>query len=115
MTNTPKVSLCDQGRNSFTKEDLLACSRGELFGEGNSQLPAPNMLMMDRIAKITDTDGAFGKGEIIAELDIASIYGSLIAISQVIRLCLAVWVWMQCGSWLVSSLAGKVARVKAVH
>ena len=70
MTNTPKASLCDQGRNSFTKEDLLACSRGELFGEGNSQLPAPNMLMMDRIAKITDTDGAFEKGEIIAELDI---------------------------------------------
>lgn len=72
MTNTPKVSLCDQGRTSFTKDDLLACSRGELFGEGNSQLPAPNMLMMDRIVKITDTDGAFGKGEIIAELDIAS-------------------------------------------
>ena len=72
MTNTPKVSLCDQGRTSFTKEDLLACSRGELFGEGNSQLPAPNMLMMDRIVKITDTDGAFEKGEIIAELDIAS-------------------------------------------
>lgn len=72
MTNTPKVSLCDQGRTSFTKEDLLACSRGELFGEGNSQLPAPNMLMMDRIVKITDTDGTFEKGEIIAELDIAS-------------------------------------------
>jgi 3-hydroxyacyl-[acyl-carrier protein] dehydratase/trans-2-decenoyl-[acyl-carrier protein] isomerase len=72
MTNTPKVSLCDQGRTSFNKEDLLACSRGELFGEGNSQLPAPNMLMMDRVVKITDTDGAFEKGEIIAELDIAS-------------------------------------------
>ncbi len=70
MTNTPKPSLSDQGRNTYSKEDLLACSRGELFGEGNSQLPAPNMLMMVRIAKITDTDGAFEKGEIIAELDI---------------------------------------------
>ncbi len=70
MTNSPKLSLCEQGRNSFTKEDLLACSIGDLFGEGNSQLPAPNMLMMDRIVKITDNDGAFEKGEIIAELDI---------------------------------------------
>lgn len=25
-------------------EDLLRCSRGELFGPGNAQLPAPNML-----------------------------------------------------------------------
>jgi 3-hydroxyacyl-[acyl-carrier protein] dehydratase/trans-2-decenoyl-[acyl-carrier protein] isomerase len=65
-----QVSLCDQGRNSFTKEDLLACSRGELFGPGNSQLPAPNMLMMDRIVRITDTGGDHDKGEIIAELDI---------------------------------------------
>ena len=36
-------------QNSYTKEELLACSQGELFGPGNSQLPAPNMLMMDRI------------------------------------------------------------------
>ncbi|GEA08435.1 3-hydroxydecanoyl-[acyl-carrier-protein] dehydratase [Alteromonas sp. KUL42] len=57
-------------KNSFNKEDLLACSRGEMFGEGNSQLPAPNMLMMDRIASITEDGGEHGKGEIIAELDI---------------------------------------------
>ena len=31
--------------SSFDKEALLRCSRGELFGEGNAQLPAPNMLM----------------------------------------------------------------------
>jgi len=34
--------------SSFDKEGLLACARGELFGEGNAQLPAPPMLMMDR-------------------------------------------------------------------
>ena len=55
---------------SFNKEDLLACSRGEMFGPGNSQLPAPNMLMMDRVSLITDEGGEFGKGQIIAELDI---------------------------------------------
>jgi 3-hydroxyacyl-[acyl-carrier protein] dehydratase/trans-2-decenoyl-[acyl-carrier protein] isomerase len=30
----------------------------------------PNMLMMDRIVKISDRGGAYGKGEVIAELDI---------------------------------------------
>ncbi|KMT64132.1 3-hydroxydecanoyl-ACP dehydratase [Catenovulum maritimum] len=57
-------------QNSFTKEDLLACSRGELFGPGNSQLPAPNMLMMDRIISITENGGDSDKGYIEAELDI---------------------------------------------
>ena len=55
---------------SYSYEDLLACSRGELFGPGNAQLPAPNMLMMDRITNIADTGGEYGKGEITAELDI---------------------------------------------
>lgn len=57
-------------QSSFTREELLACSRGELFGPGNSQLPAPNMLMMDRIVEISETGGEFDKGFIHAELDI---------------------------------------------
>lgn len=57
-------------KNSFTREELLACGRGEMFGEGNAQLPLPNMLMFDRIIDITDDGGSVGKGEIIAELDI---------------------------------------------
>lgn len=65
-----KRSLCDQGKNSFNRDDLLACSRGELFGPGNSQLPAPNMLMMDRITSIHAQGGLFDKGHICAELDI---------------------------------------------
>lgn len=56
--------------SSFDRKALLQCSRGELFGEGNAQLPAPNMLMMDRIVRISDTGGAHGKGEMVAELDI---------------------------------------------
>lgn len=56
--------------NSFSRDDLLACSRGEMFGPGNSQLPAPNMLMMDRITSITEDGGEYGNGQIIAELDI---------------------------------------------
>lgn len=57
-------------KSSFSKEDLLACGRGEMFGEGNAQLPLPPMLMFDRIVKISDEGGKYGQGEIIAELDI---------------------------------------------
>lgn len=57
-------------QNSYTKEELLACGKGELFGAGNAQLPLPNMLMIDRIVSITADGGKYGKGEIIAELDI---------------------------------------------
>jgi 3-hydroxyacyl-[acyl-carrier protein] dehydratase/trans-2-decenoyl-[acyl-carrier protein] isomerase len=57
-------------KSSFDKEGLLACSRGELFGPGNSQLPAPNMLMMDRIVSISDSGGDNDKGHILAELDV---------------------------------------------
>ncbi|MCU0564470.1 MAG: hypothetical protein MUE48_11110, partial [Desulfobacterales bacterium] len=55
---------------TFDLPDLLKCGHGEMFGPGNAQLPVPNMLMMDRVTRIADTGGAFGRGEVIAELDI---------------------------------------------
>ena len=55
---------------SFDREQLLQCGRGEMFGPGNAQLPIPNMLMMDRVVTIADYGGAYGKGRIVAELDI---------------------------------------------
>ncbi len=57
-------------KSSYSYEDLLACGRAELFGPGNAQLPLPPMLMFDRITRISESGGAFGKGEMIAELDI---------------------------------------------
>ena len=57
-------------QNSYNRDDLLRCGHGEMFGPGNAQLPTPNMLMLDRIVKIADEGGAYGKGEILAELDI---------------------------------------------
>lgn len=57
-------------KTSFAREDLLACGHGELFGPGNAQLPLPPMLMFDRIAHISEEGGGYGKGQIIAELDI---------------------------------------------
>ncbi|RMH38719.1 MAG: bifunctional 3-hydroxydecanoyl-ACP dehydratase/trans-2-decenoyl-ACP isomerase [Gammaproteobacteria bacterium] len=57
-------------KTQFTYEELVACSEGRLFGPGNAQLPAPGMLMVDRITKIEPEGGAYGKGRLEAELDI---------------------------------------------
>ena len=57
-------------KHSYTFEDLIECAKGRLFGPGNAQLPLPPMLMFDRIVKISDTGGRYGKGEIVAELDV---------------------------------------------
>ena len=48
----------------------MASGRGELFGPGNAQLPAPPMLMFDRIVTINSDGGDHGKGYVEAELDI---------------------------------------------
>lgn len=57
-------------KSSFNYEELLSCARGEMFGPGNAQLPAPPMLLFDRIIHIDDTGGQHGKGYIEAEFDI---------------------------------------------
>jgi 3-hydroxyacyl-[acyl-carrier protein] dehydratase/trans-2-decenoyl-[acyl-carrier protein] isomerase len=57
-------------KDSYSHEDLLRCAHGELFGPGNARLPLPPMLMIDRIARIAEDGGEYGKGEILAELDI---------------------------------------------
>jgi len=57
-------------QNSYTQDELFACGRGELFGPGNAQLPLPPMLMFDRILEISENTGSYGKGSIVAELDI---------------------------------------------
>ena len=58
-------------QSSYTKEDLLKSGEGGYFGPGNAQLPAPPMLMIDRITEISLDGGEFGKGHVVAELDIA--------------------------------------------
>jgi 3-hydroxyacyl-[acyl-carrier protein] dehydratase/trans-2-decenoyl-[acyl-carrier protein] isomerase len=56
--------------SSLDREQLLSCARGEMFGPGNARLPAPPMLMFDRITHISEEGGSYGKGAIHAELDI---------------------------------------------
>jgi len=57
-------------KNNYNLEDLISCAKGEMFGEGNPQLPMPPMLMFDRITNINENGGDNGKGIVIAELDI---------------------------------------------
>ncbi len=57
-------------KQSFSRESLIACGHGELFGGGNARLPLPPMLMFDRIVAVEDTGGAHKKGYIEAEFDI---------------------------------------------
>ena len=67
---TTAQALNQQKQKQYSREDLLKCGHGELFGPGNARLPLPPMLMFDRITHISDDGGAYGKGQIIAELDI---------------------------------------------
>lgn len=83
---------------SFDKEDLLKCSRGELFGPGNAQLPAPPMLMMDRITQISGEGGLDGKGHVVAEFDITPELWFFDCHFPETRSCQAVWGWMDFGS-----------------
>ncbi len=57
-------------QNSYGYDDLIKCAKGLLFGPGNAQLPLPPMLMFDRIVHIDDKGGKYGKGEVVAELDV---------------------------------------------
>lgn len=59
-----------QPKPSYTRDELILSSRGGYFGPGNAQLPAPPMLMMDRITQLSLDGGEFGKGHVTAELDI---------------------------------------------
>jgi 3-hydroxyacyl-[acyl-carrier protein] dehydratase / trans-2-decenoyl-[acyl-carrier protein] isomerase len=57
-------------QSSYTRDELIACAHGKLFGENNGRLPLPNMLMFDRITRIAADGGLSGKGFLEAELDI---------------------------------------------
>ena len=70
MTTKSTAIEAPARRNSYDYDDLIASGHGELFGPTNGRLPKPNMLMLDRIALISDEGGKYGKGEIKAELDI---------------------------------------------
>ena len=57
-------------QNAYSRDELLDCGHGGLFGPGNARLPLPPMLMFDRISRIEEHDGKYGRGVMVAELDI---------------------------------------------
>ena len=69
MNSVTPVSSFEK-KDSYTREELLDCGHGNLFGPGNAQLPLPPMLMFNRIVKIAESGGEYGKGIVVAELDV---------------------------------------------
>jgi 3-hydroxyacyl-[acyl-carrier protein] dehydratase/trans-2-decenoyl-[acyl-carrier protein] isomerase len=61
-------------KNSYSRDELLACARGELFDPDSAKLPLPDMLMTDRVPLITNDGGQYGKGEILAELGLDALW-----------------------------------------
>ena len=57
-------------KSSYELDELVECGYGRLFGLGNAKLPIDNMLMLNRITEITADGGEFGRGKVVAELDI---------------------------------------------
>ena len=56
--------------HQFSYDDLILHGRGELPGQGDAKLPAPPMLMFDRITNIDSDGGEYSKGSVTAELDL---------------------------------------------
>ena len=91
-------------KHAYSRQDLVLCGAGRLFGTVTSKLPTGNMLMFDRIVVISDDDGAFGKGHIEAELDIRPdlwFFGCHFVDDPVMPGCLGLdALWQLCGFFL---------------
>lgn len=57
-------------QHSYNYEELIRSGRGQLFTPAHARLPLPQMLMIDRITRIADNEGKYGKGAVEAELDV---------------------------------------------
>lgn len=56
--------------SAYDYDALLRCGKGELFDSGGPRLPAPPFLMFDAISHIASEGGAFGRGQVLAELKV---------------------------------------------
>ena len=65
-----KLPLKPAEQTSYSEAEIRQNPTGHAFGEGRPQLPVREMLMVDRILEINKEGGAYGKGQIIAEMDI---------------------------------------------
>lgn len=65
-----KLPIKPAEKSSYSDAEIRQNKTGLAFGEGRPQLPVREMLMLDRIIEINKDGGAYGKGQIIAEMDI---------------------------------------------
>ena len=103
-------------RESYTRDELVLCGSGGLFGEDTGKLPSGNMLMIDRVVRINDNGGLHGLGYIEAELDIHPelwFFGCHFAGDPVMPGCLGLdALWQLCGFFL--SWAGCLGKGRAL-
>lgn len=57
-------------QSSYSNEEIREHPTGLVFGPGRPQLPVGEMLMVDRIIEMTKDGGTYGKGSLVAEMDI---------------------------------------------
>jgi len=57
-------------KSSYCYSELISFAHSDFEGQGDSRLPLPPMLMLDRITNISEEGGSYGKGIVEAEFDI---------------------------------------------
>jgi len=102
-----RMEIPGDRKNVYSREELVLCGSGELFGPQTARLPVDNMLMFDRITQINNDGGAQGKGRIEAELDIKPdlwFFGCHFIDDPVMPGCLGLdAMWQLCGFFLAWS------------
>ena len=101
------MQAIENRKNVYGHDDIVRCGVGQLFGPETAKLPTGNMLMFDRIIEINDHGGAYGKGQIVAELDIRPdlwFFGVHFVDDPVMPGCLGLdAMWQLCGFFLAWS------------
>lgn len=101
---------------SFSREDLVRCGEGRLFGDDFARLPSGNMLMIDRISTIDEHGGNYGKGLVCAELDIRSdlwFFGCHFQTDPVMPGCLGIDALWQLGGFYLT-WSGETGKGRAL-
>jgi len=92
---------------SYTREELVRCADGLLFGLDYPRLPADPMLMFDRITRVDGDGGTYGKGRLVAELDVRPdlwFFGCHFRTDPVMPGCLGLdALWQLCGFFMAWS------------
>jgi 3-hydroxyacyl-[acyl-carrier protein] dehydratase/trans-2-decenoyl-[acyl-carrier protein] isomerase len=94
-------------KDAYSRDDLVRCGNGDLFGPQTARLPTGNMLMVDRVTRISSEGGKYDKGQLTAELDIRPdlwFFGCHFIGDPVMPGCLGLdAMWQLCGFFLAWS------------